>query len=291
MTTQPNYPNIFDPTNCSLISQLLPASTKQFLFDFMNGDAFRNPVTQVCQIMQNQLGMNIAKIEFLGGQYGLTNDLRDLNTALSRANNEFAAFLAHTDRLSGLGSGQPSLEQTIGIMSAYNSIKDLLKNPGDLLEDNFSKAFSSLNPQIVGPFFENFGQNMNNISSVLTELENQLAAGGATDLADFVGQLAVLTDNINSSVSLMKGFIESDKNYYALALAFVERYVLGNTILSSSLTDSCFAAQLMKNLITTPQFSSQIDTIAQENGKTIPGSPVNLLDYLYSTRSSQNNFA
>lgn len=276
-----NYPNIFDPTNCSLISQLLPASSKQFLFDFMNGDAFRNPITQVCDIMRDKLGMNIAKIN---GLSNLTNELDGLNTALERANAEFAAFQAHTNRLSGVGRGQPNLEQIVGVMSAYNSIKDLLKNPGERLEDNFSNAFSSLNPQIVGPFFENFSQNMDGIASMLSEIERQLAAGGATDLAEFAGELAQLTSNINSSVSLMKGFIESDKNAYALALAFVERYVLGNTIISSVLTDSCFAAQLMKNLITNPNFSNQLGSIAAENGVNVSGQPVNLFDYLPSLK-------
>jgi len=280
---QPGYPNIFDAANCSLISQLLPAGPKKFLADFMDGNAFRNPIGQVAGILKDKLGDNIGKIGGLGGVDGLNGDLAKLNGAMSGANTELSAFLAHTNRLSGVSvDGDngilPRLDEIIGTVSAYNSIKDLLKNPGDLLEDNFSNAFSSLNPQIVGPFFENFGSNMNSISTVLGNIQNQLDQGGLTDLAEMVGQLQQLTDNITSITANIQTLINNDNNYFALALAFVERYVLGNTILSTALTDPCFGAQLVKNLITNPESSKSIDDIAAENGVKIEGAPVNLLD-------------
>lgn len=278
----PNYPNIFDPGNCSLISQLLPASQKQFLFDFMNGNAFRNPVAQVTGLLQNKIGANLNTI---AGITALSGDLAQLNAALTTANGELDAFLSHTNRLSGLSKdGGASLDQILGVMSAYNSIKYLLKNSGDCLEDNFSRAFSSLNPQITGPFFENFGQNMNKISGVLAEIQNQLAMGGATDLADLFGQLATLTANIGALTSNMKALIKGDNDAFALALAFVERYALGNSIISTVLTDPCFGAQLAKNLITNPTASQQLDGIAKESGVAVGGSPVNMLDSVPSLK-------
>ena len=277
-----NYPNIFDPSNCSLISQLLPPGPKKFLYDFMNGLAFRNPIAQVAGILQDKMGVNLAKIEALGGTGGVNDQLAGLNSALSSANTEMNAFLAHTNRLSGIGSGSPSLNQILGTMSAYNSIKDLLKNPGDCLEDNFSKAFSSLDPQIVGPFFEHFGQNMNSISNLLGRIESQLAAGGATDLAEFAGELQQLTANTANIYNTLQALRNNDANAYAIALAFVERYALGNTIISSALTDPCFAAKLAKNLILNPDFSKGLDGIAEQNGVKIPGTPVNMLTYIPS---------
>lgn len=284
---QPGYPNIFDAANCSLISQLLPAGPKKFLSDFMDGNAFRNPISQVAGILQDKLGANIAKIDGLGGATGLNGDLAKLNGAMSGANTELSAFVAHTNRLSGVSIGGdngvlPRLDEIIGTVSAYNSIKDLLKNPGEKLEDNFSNAFSSLNPQIVGPFFDNFGSNMNSISTVLGNIQNQLDQGGLTDLAETAGQLQQLTDNISSITANIQTLINNDNNYFALALAFVERYVLGNTILSTALTDPCFGAQLVKNMITNPDFSKSIDDIATENGVKIEGAPINLLDHISS---------
>ena len=275
------YPNIFDPGNCSLISQLLPANAKKFLFDFMNGQAFRNPISQVAGLLKDQLGVNINKISALGG---LNADLNRLNSALRGVDGELSAFISHTNRLSGLDSDDigPKLDQIIGVMSAYNSIKDLLKDPGQLLEDNFSNAFSSLNPKIVGPFFENFGQNMNEISRLLLEIENQTDG----DLGEFAGQLRQLTNNILSITNNIRTLIESDNSAFALALAFVERYALGNSLISTVLTDPCFGAQLAKNLITNPDFSKGLDDIAKENNVEIEGSPINLLDLIPSLNGS-----
>ena len=169
-------------------------------------------------------------------------------------------------------------------MSTYNSIKDLLKDPEQLLEDNFSNAFSSLNPQIVGPFFDNFGQNMNNISAFLGEIEYQLNQGGATGLGEFVGELRQLTDNVNALSNNITTLINNDNAAFTLALAAVERYALGNSIISTALLDPCFGGQLMKNLILNPDFSKSMDEIATENGVKIEGSPVNLLDHIPSLK-------
>jgi hypothetical protein len=288
---QPGYPNIFDAANCSLISQLLPANAKKFLADFMDGNAFRNPVQQVTEALGKKLGGNQNKLnELLGADSPFNNSLEELNGALSGLNTELSAFNAHTARLSGVQLGGdngvlPRLDQIIGVMSAYNSIKDLLKDPGELLEDNFSNAFSSLNPQISGPFFENFGQNMNQIGTVLSNIETQLALGGASGLADTVGQLRQLTQNALSLQSNIQTLINNDNNTFALALAFVERYALGNTIISSALTDPCFGAKLAKNLILQPDFSKGLDDIAAETGTKIEGAPVNFLDFVPSLKS------
>jgi len=286
---QPGYPNIFDAANCSLISQLLPANAKKFLADFMDGNAFRNPIQQAGELLQEKLGESLDKVGSLGGRAGIGDDmsnaLRDVNGVLNNVNGEMNAFLAHTNRLSGVSIGGdngvlPRLDQIIGVMSSYNSIKDLLKNPGDLLEDNFSNAFSSLNPQITGPFFENFGSNMNQLSTVLANIETQAALGNLGGLAEFAGQLRQLTNNLASIQSNIQSLINGDIDAFNLALAFVERYALGNSLISSALTDPCFGAQLAKNLILDPDFSKGLDDIAAENGVKIEGSPVNLLDFV-----------
>jgi hypothetical protein len=218
---------------------------------------------------------------------GLADAAGDLSDVLGRTNTELQAFIAHTNRLSGVDLGDPNsvlprLDQIIGVMSTYNSIKDLLKDPGQKLEDNFSNAFSSLNPQITGPFFENFGQNMSQISSVLSNIEAQLAAGGLTDLAEDVGKIRQLTDNLVQLESTMQSLINGDINAYNAALAFVERYALGNTIISSVLSDPCFGAQLVTNLITTEDASKALKDIANESGVKVENAPVNLLDYIPS---------
>lgn len=275
---QPGYPKIWDAANCSLISQLLPAGGKEFLADFMNGNALRNPIQQAAGILQGKIGAAFGQIQ---GLNGAVDGLGELNDALNSANSKLEALLRHTNRLSGKGiqDGLPTLDEIIGVMSTYNSIKDLFKDPGALLEDNFSNAFSSLNPQIIGPFFDNFGENMNSISSVLANIEAQLALGGAGDAAQFVGQLRQLTNNITSIVANIDTLIKSDNLAFALALTAVETFILGNSILSTSLIDPCFGAQLMKNLLLNPESADKLGAAAAENGAAISGTPVNLVDH------------
>jgi hypothetical protein len=288
---QPGYPSIFDASNCSLISQLIPPGPKKFLQEFMDGNLLRNPVQQVAELLQGDIGKSLGQLESIqalsSGFSGLADAAGDLSDVLGRTNTELQAFTAHTNRLSGVDLGDPNsvlprLDQIIGVMSTYNSIKDLLKDPGQKLEDNFSNAFSSLNPQITGPFFENFGQNMSQISTVLSSIEAQLAAGGLTDLASDVGKIRQLTDNIVQLESTMQSLINGDINAYNAALAFVERYALGNTIISSVLSDPCFGAQLVTNLITTEDASKALKDIANESGVKVENAPVNLLDYIPS---------
>ena len=282
----PGYPNIFDPTNCSLISNLLPPKAKQFVFDFMNGDLFRNPIQQAAELLKGSVGDAIAQSNFIKNSSGLASEVKtaceDLNDALTKVNNEMSNLIAHTNRLSGIGNGLPALDQIIGVMSTYNSIKDLMKDPNQRLEDNFSNAFSSLNPQIVGPFFENFAWNMNEISAVLGEVGRQLNAGGLTGPGEFAETLSSLASNIGEVESNIKSLIKNDEDAYKLALAAVERYVIGNTIISTVLTDPCFGAQLLQNLITKPDAAKQLSDVAQESGIKIENSPINLLDYIPS---------
>ena len=285
---QPGYPSIFDAANCSLISQLIPPGPKKFLQEFMDGNLLRNPVQQVTELLQGDIGKSLGKLDGLNAAVGeLGNAAGELSDALGAINTELTAFKAHTDRLSGVNLGDPNsvlprLDQMIGVMSTYNSIKDLLKDPGQKLEDNFSNAFSSLNPQITGPFFDNFGQNMNQITTVLSEIEGQLALGGATDAASAVGKLRQLTQNITQLQGTLTSFINGDINAYNAALVFIERYALGNTIISSVLSDPCFGAQLLTNLITTPEASKSLKDIAGESGVKIENSPINLLDSIPS---------
>ena len=288
-----NYPSIFDASNCTLISQLLPPGPKKFLNDFMTGNLFRNPVQQVTEALKDEIGKALSSSDSIADSdllEGLTGAFGDLSEALNGVNTELSAYLRHTNRLSGVdlspGGILPTVDRIIGVQQTYNSIKDLLKDPEERLQDNFSNAFSSINPQIVGPFFENFGQNMNQINSVLGEVEYQLSIGGATAAAEFVGDIRELTTNIISFESNIRTLIDGDINAYNLALAAVERYAIGNSLLSTALVDPCFGARLIKELITSPDASKTLDGIIQESSGVTgpPGVPIDLIDYIPSLR-------
>jgi hypothetical protein len=224
---QPGYPSIFDASNCSLISQLIPPGPKKFLQEFMDGNLLRNPVQQVAELLQGDIGKSLGQLESIqalsSGFSGLADAAGDLSDVLGRTNTELQAFIAHTNRLSGVDLGDPN--------------------------------------------------------SVLPRLDQII---GVTDLAEDVGKIRQLTDNLVQLESTMQSLINGDINAYNAALAFVERYALGNTIISSVLSDPCFGAQLVTNLITTEDASKALKDIANESGVKVENAPVNLLDYIPS---------
>jgi hypothetical protein len=271
-----SYQNIFAASNCSLISGLIPPGVKKFINAFMSGNLLRNPLGTVFGLLGEQMG---TLIEGLGVLNALPNtNLRELNDKLGKLNTDLQKFKKHTDILSGLirdpDQGYATLDQIIGVMSAYNSMKDLLKDPGARLEDNFSQAFSSLNPRFVGPFFENFSANTNEIERLLGEISIITDANGIQTVSGPIDELAKLADNVGDLSSSIEGFIEGDKATYLAAAAVLADYALANGLVSSMLSDPCFGGQVITNLITNSEARNDLTSIASSNGIDIQNSPV-----------------
>lgn len=271
-----SYQNIFAASNCSLISGLIPPGVKKFINAFMSGNLLRNPLGTVFGLLGDQVGQLIDAVGILGAVEGV--NLNQLNQKLSTLNQDLQKFKKHTDVLSGLirdpDQGYATLDQIIGVMSAYNSMKDVLKDPGAKLEDNFSQAFSSLNPRFVGPFFENFSGNMNEIERLLGEISIITDANGQQTVIGPIAELAALADNVGDLSASIEGFIEGDKATYLAAAAVLADYALANGLVSSMLSDPCFGGQVITNLITNPEARNDLTSIASSNGIDIQNSPV-----------------
>lgn len=271
-----SYQNIFAASNCSLISGLIPPGVKKFINAFMSGNLLRNPLGTVFGLLGDQIGQLMEAVGLLQAVDGA--NLTQLNQKLSTLNQDLQKFKKHTDILSGLirdpDQGYATLDQIIGVMSAYNSMKDVLKDPGAKLEDNFSQAFSSLNPRFVGPFFENFSANMNEIERLLGEISIITDANGVQTLSGPIDELAKLADNVGDLSATMEGFIEGDKATYLAAAAVLADYALANGLVSSMLSDPCFGGQVITNLITNPEARNDLTSIASSNGIDIQNSPV-----------------
>lgn len=269
-----SYQNIFAASNCSLISGLIPPGVKKFINAFMSGNLLRNPLGTVFGLLGEQMGTLIEDLGVLNG----VSSLAELNDKLGKLNTDLQKFKKHTDILSGLirdpDQGYATLDQIIGVMSAYNSMKDLLKDPGARLEDNFSQAFSSLNPRFVGPFFENFSANMNEIERLLGEISIITDANGIETVSGPIDELAKLADNVGDLSSSIEGFIEGDKATYLAAAAVLADYALANGLVSSMLSDPCFGGQVITNLITNSEARNDLTSIASSNGIDIQNSPV-----------------
>jgi prefoldin subunit 5 len=279
--------SIFSAANCSVIAGLIPPGAKKFINDFMAGNLLRNPLTQIFDILGPELDGLIGQI---AGLSAATQDLAELNQNLDAMNDQLQKFQQHTNRLSGVLRDDPAytLDQIIGVMSAYNSMKEVLKDPGETLQDNFTQGFSSLDPRIVGPFFDNFGANTYEIGRLLGEVGYQLSLGRGSntqELGALFSQLGQLSTNISELTTTMQGFENADKATYAAAAIALADYALANGLISSILTDPCYGGQLITNLITQPGASSQLSSLAAENGVAVEGSPVDFLSLIPSLKN------
>ena len=290
-----SYPNIFAATNCSLISGLIPPGVKKFVTAFMDGGLLRNPLGFITKAFGKQIGDLLGRLENFEN---LSEDLTKLNNALNKFNDTLTRYKRHTDILSGVirdpEEAYATLDQIIGVMSAYNTMKDVLKDPGARLEDNFSQAFGSLNPRIVGPFFENFSGNMNEVERLLNEVNYQISTPidpftnePAVDAngnvvtqktliaaADTLNKIGALAGTIGRSADVVQGFIDKDRAFYIAAAAALADYALANGLVASILSDPCFGGQVVMNLITTPDARQDLQDIATANGINIQNNPV-----------------
>jgi len=279
--------SIFSAANCSVVAGLIPPGAKKFINDFMAGNLLRNPLTQVFDILGPELDGLIGKID---GLSAASQDLGDLNRNLVALNDQLQKFQDHTNKLSGVLRNDPeyTIDQIIGVMSAYNSMQEVLKDPGQTLKDNFTQGFSSLDPRIVGPFFDNFGANTYEIGRLLGEVGYQLSLGQGSntqELGRLFSQLGQLSTNISELTTTMQGFENADRTTYAIAALALADYALANGLISTMLLDPCYGGQLITNLITQPGASSQLSSLAAENGVTVEGSPVDFLSLIPSLKN------
>lgn len=291
-----DYVNIFATSNCSLISGLIPPGVKKFVNAFMAGNLLRNPLSQVMSVFGDQIGSLMGRLGDMNNLIELTEDLQKLNNRLNTLEQKLQEFRRHTNILSGVARDpERSLDQIIGVMSAYNSMKDVLKDPGAQLQDNFSNAFSSLNPRIVGPFFENFSDNMNEVERLLGEVSYQITTNpdgtGITAMvapANFLNEVGQLAGNIGDLTNTMDSLIKGDERAYAIAAAALADYALANGLIGSLLSDPCFGAQVIANLITQPDARNDLLSIAGESGIDIKNGFVDFSGLLSESQADRS---
>lgn len=274
--------DFFDTNNCNILSQLMPDEMKSYMRDFINGNLFQNPVGKAMEGINSLMGDNLSILDGLGGTI---EGLDSLATDLGKISAELQAFTSHTNRLSGISvdSVRANFATTFNVMAGFNAMVDTFKNADELLEDNFSKAFSSLDPNITGPFLKDISGNLGKINSVLKEIQRQCgnAGGPAGDACvKLVGSLSSIVNSLQSASSNITGILNQDNAAFAVALAALERYALGNTLISSALQDPCFSGALAKNFIMNPEGALKLDDVAKKFGKDIPGSRPLLADYI-----------
>jgi len=172
-----------------------------------------------------------------------------IQTALSDAQGAINGMQVHSDRLSGVsmfkdggsefGIGGSSGEfggiaSLAGVASAYNSGKEMLKNPGEALEDHFSPIFNS----VLGPGTDAMGTVENLMNGDVLSFVEEFPFGG--NVGDIAGQ-------IGGVVSGVQNLMDGDKSAYIGAVDYLAKQALGISVLDFYM-DPCFLTKLMGSI-------------------------------------------
>ena len=200
-----------------------------------------------------------------------------IQQALSDLQGGINGMQVHTDRLSGVsmfkdggsdfGVGGSSGEfggiaSLAGVASAYNSGKEMLKDPGAALEDHFSPIFNS----VLGPGTDAMGTVQNLVDGDLLGFVEEFPGGNVSDIAGQIGGV----------VSGVQNLIDGDLNAYIGAVDYLAKQALGISVLDFYM-DPCFLTKLMGN-IGVPGLNELGQEIASAAGDAVQGAVSNVVN-------------
>ena len=200
-----------------------------------------------------------------------------IQQALSDLQGGINGMQVHTDRLSGVsmfkdggsdfGVGGSSGEfggiaSLAGIASAYNSGKEMLKDPGAALEDHFSPIFNS----VLGPGTDAMGTVQNLMDGDVLGFLEEFPGGDVSAIAGQIGGV----------VSGVQNLIDGDLNAYIGAVDYLAKQALGISVLDFYM-DPCFLTKLMGN-IGVPGLNELGQEIASAAGDAVQGAVSNVVN-------------
>ena len=238
------YPHTtFSTTDCGIPHMSLTEEQKEVIKVAMNGDAFSNPVADAISSSTS----TISSIESAISGYnppvdGSSLDFGSMLSSLGGLTTNLGSFKTHTDRLSGVDLSNDGEKFGFlglqGIATAFNGVQEAMKGVGDVVEDNYSKMFSSVLDS---------GQNLtNDVVNKLTGI-NISDIINNPDLTEAQGIIDGLTSEVSSLASNMSGNISADNGHLSTALDTVKKFGLGSVVLGMN-KDDCFGKKLIDSV-------------------------------------------
>jgi hypothetical protein len=188
---------------------------------------------------------------------------RGLSGALYNLTDKVSDYTTHSNRVSGKNlsaigpSDEPGFLGLYGIASANNSAKETMEEKN---EDNFSPVFNS----ILGAASFTLKTSTETITNTIQDfisLHNGVTSGDYPE--GFVENVGSLTTNVSGTSSQLNSMISQDNSSYSSALSYVERFGLGNMIMSSR-KDPFFGGKVVDNVVTS-NVREKLDAVVDES--------------------------
>lgn len=255
---------IFPTTGCSIQAAKYTDAEKDLIQTVMDGNAFVNPVKGSMDATNTSISETQSLLNSV--QYPDLPQWSGLSASISSLSDQVGSYNTHSNRISGkslnaLGpNDEPGFMGLYGIASANNTARESILEKN---EDNFSPIFNS----ILGPassVLNSVNDTINNSVKDLISLNLGVTSGGYPD--GFTSAVAGVQTLINDASSSVANFITEDNSSYTSALRYVEKFSLGNMIMSST-QDPCFGGKCMDSVLT-PGVKSKLDVIESEKNPT-----------------------
>jgi hypothetical protein len=229
---------------------------------FSSTSPFINPISGDITVSINSIdilntALALRNTDTQDDLFGLCNTLISNLTSLkdklhsSSSNNQ--NFLNHTNRLSGTSGGKTFLQNdgslygfagVQGIASAYNSVREAMKDEGSPTEDNYSIFFTSI--LVVGK----------SIMADVVDLVNLGVLLNGVTLDEFsVSGIASAEAKASSMTTAIDLSIDADNDQLSYAVDYLKKFGHGNMVLGMN-KDTYFGKRLLDDL--------QSDVLADE---------------------------
>jgi len=258
---------IFPTEGCTIQAAKYTDAEKDLIQTVMDGNAFLNPVKGSI----NSTNTSISETQSLlnSVQYPDLPQWSGLSASISSLSDQVGSYNTHSNRISGknltaLGpNDEPGFMGLYGIASANNTARESILEKN---EDNFSPVFNS----ILGPassVLNSVTDTINNSVKDLISLNLGVTSSGANEYPEgYTASVAEVQTLISAAASSVANFISADNSSYTSALRYVEKFSLGNMIMSST-QDPCFGGKCMDNVLT-PGVKAKLEIVESEKNPT-----------------------
>ena len=258
---------IFPTTGCSIQAAKYTDAEKDLIQTVMDGNAFANPVKGSMDATNTSISETQSLLNSV--EYPDLPQWSGLSASISSLSSQISSYNTHSNRISGkslnaLGpNDEPGFMGLYGIASANNTARESIEEKN---EDNFSPIFNS----ILGPassVLNSVNDTINNSVKDLISLNLGVTSSGANQYPDgFTSAVAEVQTLISDASTSVANFITEDNSSYTSALRYVEKFSLGNMIMSST-QDPCFGGKCMDSVLT-PGVKAKLDVIESEKNPT-----------------------
>ena len=248
----------FFPTEgCSISAAKFTDQQKDLVQTVIDNNAFINPINP--SINKTNTAISNVRGALSNVQFSDLPEWAGLSSGLASLSTNTSTYKTHSNRLSGKNLNaigpdyEPGFSGLYGIASSFNSVKETMEEKN---EDNFSQIFHS----ILGPS----ESALNSVSDVMNNkivdfIALNVGVTSSNYPEGFTSEAAALNAHVSSTASQLTSFITQDNNYYSTAINYLDKFSLGNMLMSGK-QDPCFGGKMI-DIVVTDLVRGKLDAI------------------------------